>query len=258
MRRFLLLWCGTGSFEKQWQCSGVSRETFVRRGGIAAQETAETIGGGFCAGTPCFPDCTQSGRSLNRQTARQAKKRQNAGSGTPLRQKQRPRPVFLTETLRIFRTFERRPTSPARKCPGRYNSWRLQSGERGVPAKRAKPRRRGSARGVIKVGVYKARKRAFPQSVPTSPARKRRGIYKSWHLQSGQKGVSAKRAPPRRHGGAVPPPFKKGVESRRLSEPVFPWQRQERGNVSRGTAGKGVGQKSFCNLRKTLAKKKGR
>ena len=104
------------------------------------------------------------------------KNKKNAGGrrgGAPLRQKQRPRPVFLTETLRIFRAFERRPT-------------------------------------------------------------------------------------PRRHGGAVPPPFKKGVESRRLSEPVFPWQRQERGNVSRGTAGKGVGQKSFCNLRKTLAKKKGR
>lgn len=50
-------------------------------GDIATQATAETIGGGICAGTPCFPDCTQSGRSLNWQTARQAKNAKTPGAG---------------------------------------------------------------------------------------------------------------------------------------------------------------------------------
>lgn len=93
-----------------------------------------------------FSGCPRRWRSLNRQTARQAKKHRNAGSGTPLRQKQRPRPVCLTKTLRIFRTFERRPTPRRRgSAGGGYRSLRLQSGERSVSAKRALPRRRGSA-----------------------------------------------------------------------------------------------------------------
>lgn len=116
-----------------------------------------------------------------------------------------------------------------RSAEGVYRSWRLQSEEKSVSTKCALPRRRGSARGVIKVGVYRAGKRAFPQSAPRRAGAEGRRLS-----------------------------FQKGVESRRLSEPVFPWQRQEWGNVSRGTVGKGVGQKSFCNLRKTLAKKKGR
>ena len=50
-----MLLCGTGSFEKQRQGNGVSRETFASHGDIAAQETAETIGGGFAPERLAFP-----------------------------------------------------------------------------------------------------------------------------------------------------------------------------------------------------------
>lgn len=99
---FLMLLCGTGSFEKQRQGNGVSRETFARHGDIATQETAETIGGGFCVETPCFPGCARSGRffeSANR-TAGKKKKTPKRRERAPLQQKQRPRPVCLTDNDR--------------------------------------------------------------------------------------------------------------------------------------------------------------
>lgn len=144
-----------------------------------------------------------------------------------------------------------------RSARGIYKSWCLRGGQKGVSAKRAHLAGAEVPRGVTEVGVYKAGKGAFLQSALYLSGAEAPGFIKVGVYRAG-KGAFLQSAPtsPARRGGV--PSFKKGVESRRLSEPVFPWQRQEWGNVSRGTVGKGVGQKSFCNLRKTLAKKKGR
>lgn len=113
---------------------------------------------------------------------------------------------------------------------GGYRSWRLQSGKRSVSTKCALPRRRGSARGVIKVGVYRAGKGAFLQSAPRlAGAEGRRPFFQ-------KKGWS--------HAACRSLFFLGGGRSGEMFHVERP--------------GKGVGQKSFCNLRKTLAKKKGR